>query len=198
MATVLTMQQMAGWLHGVFVVDWLFVFPLCGFSLSLFCNRCQASPRPIARHTISRWRLCLGGRTLSSPFTTNSCYKRVKGRSHTVEKRKASHPQKPRRSQVRGNRYPLELLLAPGHGRVPVASGVRLTSQSQTRQVCDWSSYKRVKARSHTVEIRMRLESIGKAHILPAQPCIEGCHANLSSTGNTIKPRWNPLSNCNG
>ena len=22
----------------VFVVDWLFVFPLCGFSLSLFCN----------------------------------------------------------------------------------------------------------------------------------------------------------------
>ena len=29
---------MAGWLHGVFVVDWLFVFPLCGFSLSLFCN----------------------------------------------------------------------------------------------------------------------------------------------------------------
>ena len=29
---------MAGWLHGAFVVDWLFVFPLCGFSLSLFCN----------------------------------------------------------------------------------------------------------------------------------------------------------------
>ena len=29
---------MAGWLHGVFVCDWLFVFPLCGFSLSLFCN----------------------------------------------------------------------------------------------------------------------------------------------------------------
>ena len=27
---------MAGWLHGVFVGDWLFVFPLCGFSLSLF------------------------------------------------------------------------------------------------------------------------------------------------------------------
>ena len=32
---------MAGWLHGVFVVDWLFVFPLCGFSLSLFCNYCN-------------------------------------------------------------------------------------------------------------------------------------------------------------
>ena len=32
---------MAGWLHGVFVVDWLFVFPLCGFSLSLFCNYSQ-------------------------------------------------------------------------------------------------------------------------------------------------------------
>ena len=29
---------MAGWLHGVFVGDWLFVFPLCGFSQSLFCN----------------------------------------------------------------------------------------------------------------------------------------------------------------
>ena len=29
---------MAGWLHGGFVDDWLFVFPLCGFSLSLFCN----------------------------------------------------------------------------------------------------------------------------------------------------------------
>ena len=25
-------------MHGVFVGDWLFVFPLCGFSLSLFCN----------------------------------------------------------------------------------------------------------------------------------------------------------------
>ena len=29
---------MAGWLHGVFVGESLFVFPLCGFSLSLFCN----------------------------------------------------------------------------------------------------------------------------------------------------------------
>ena len=29
---------MAGWLHGVFEGEWLFVFPLCGFSLSLFCN----------------------------------------------------------------------------------------------------------------------------------------------------------------
>ena len=29
---------MAGWLHGVFVGELLFVFPLCGFSLSLFCN----------------------------------------------------------------------------------------------------------------------------------------------------------------
>ena len=28
---------MAGWLHGVFLGDWLSVFPLCGFSLSLFC-----------------------------------------------------------------------------------------------------------------------------------------------------------------
>ena len=29
---------MAGWLHGVCVGGCLFVFPLCGFSLSLFCN----------------------------------------------------------------------------------------------------------------------------------------------------------------
>ena len=29
---------MAGWLHGVSVGEWLFVCPLCGFSLSLFCN----------------------------------------------------------------------------------------------------------------------------------------------------------------
>ena len=29
---------MAGWLHGVFVGEWLFVFPLCGCSISLFCN----------------------------------------------------------------------------------------------------------------------------------------------------------------
>ena len=40
---------MAGWLHGVFVGDWLFVFPLCGFSLSLFCNYFN-----IAAHTSSR------------------------------------------------------------------------------------------------------------------------------------------------
>ena len=32
------MAAMAGWLHGVFVGEWLFVSPLCGFSLSLFCN----------------------------------------------------------------------------------------------------------------------------------------------------------------
>ena len=35
---------MAGWLHGVFVGDWLFVFPLCGFSLSLFCNSFLGKP----------------------------------------------------------------------------------------------------------------------------------------------------------
>ena len=36
---------MAGWLHGVFVGEWLFVFPLCGFSLSLFCNYMHHGPR---------------------------------------------------------------------------------------------------------------------------------------------------------
>ena len=39
---------LAGWLHGVFVGDWLFVFPLCGFSLSLFCN-CSGSRAPPVR-----------------------------------------------------------------------------------------------------------------------------------------------------
>ena len=38
---------MAGWLHGVFVGDWLFVFPLCGFSLSLFCNYFQTGPHAL-------------------------------------------------------------------------------------------------------------------------------------------------------
>ena len=32
-------------LHGVFVGEWLFVFPLCGFSLSLFRNYyCMCMP----------------------------------------------------------------------------------------------------------------------------------------------------------
>ena len=35
---------MACWLHGVFVGEWLFVFPLCGFSLSLFCNYSKIPP----------------------------------------------------------------------------------------------------------------------------------------------------------
>ena len=34
---------MAGWLHGVFVGEWLFVFPLCGFSLSLLCFYVETS-----------------------------------------------------------------------------------------------------------------------------------------------------------
>ena len=33
-----TKRPHTGWLYGVFVGEWLFVFPLCGFSLSLFCN----------------------------------------------------------------------------------------------------------------------------------------------------------------
>ena len=44
---------MAGWLHGVFVGEWHFVFPLCGFSLSLFCNyRGQASTRTTIQDTV--------------------------------------------------------------------------------------------------------------------------------------------------
>ena len=38
---------MAGCLHGVFVGEWLFVFPLCGFSLSLFCNYGLRNGAPI-------------------------------------------------------------------------------------------------------------------------------------------------------
>ena len=53
---------MAGWLHGVFVGDWLFVFPLCGFSLSLFCNyslrhsvSCRLLPRRGTLASSIRW-----------------------------------------------------------------------------------------------------------------------------------------------
>ena len=41
--------SMAGWLHGVFVGEWLFVFPLCGFSLSLFVTT-NAAPIPWPSH----------------------------------------------------------------------------------------------------------------------------------------------------
>ena len=48
---------MAGWLHGVFVGDWLFVFPLCGFSLSLFCNYlCKLQSEAACSHRISQRR----------------------------------------------------------------------------------------------------------------------------------------------
>ena len=55
---------MAGWLHGVFVGEWIFVFPLCGFSLSLFCNYQQfnaVTPTPPAHRSHSCMRaLALG------------------------------------------------------------------------------------------------------------------------------------------
>ena len=45
---------MAGWLHGVFVGEWLFVFPLCGFSLSLFCNyRLNAQVAQVSHYIIT-------------------------------------------------------------------------------------------------------------------------------------------------
>ena len=43
---------MAGWLHGVSVGDWLFVFPLCGFSLSLFCNYRLPTMHLLLRHPV--------------------------------------------------------------------------------------------------------------------------------------------------
>ena len=54
---------MAGWLHGVFVSDWLFVFTLCGFSLSLFCNydSAHAHTIPCNQPTVNRQRPCVTG-----------------------------------------------------------------------------------------------------------------------------------------
>ena len=49
---------MAGWLHGVFVGDWLFVFPLCGFSLLLFCNYYIILAVP---GLLCLWRGCIVG-----------------------------------------------------------------------------------------------------------------------------------------
>ena len=40
-------------------------------------------------------RCCAPTHGYQAPADTDTSYKRVKGRSHTVEKRKASHPQKP-------------------------------------------------------------------------------------------------------
>ena len=36
--TIFCLCWMAGWFHGACVGGCFFVFPLCGFSLSLFCN----------------------------------------------------------------------------------------------------------------------------------------------------------------
>ena len=148
---------MAGWLHGVCVGECVFVFPLCGFSLSLFCNYLSRTFHPLDRNlstpetstlctlyhhcsvagvvcvvlrhappahwvaftesavTLALLDLCSPGRVHSHGCVPGCCtssrphsgrptawytrhassYKRVKGRSHTVEKRKAIHPQKP-------------------------------------------------------------------------------------------------------
>ena len=40
---------MAGWLHGVCVGECFSVFPLCGFSLSIFCNYCTRVGLVISR-----------------------------------------------------------------------------------------------------------------------------------------------------
>ena len=49
---------MAGWLHGVFVGEWLFVFPLCGFSLSLFFNYFRFRPHAGFQDVVSTpWHL---------------------------------------------------------------------------------------------------------------------------------------------
>ena len=49
---------MTGWLHGVCVGECFFVFPLCGFSLSLFCNYSQPSISGEKRHITASQRSC--------------------------------------------------------------------------------------------------------------------------------------------
>ena len=86
---------MAGWLHGVFVGEWLFVFPLCGFSLSLFCNYICVCVYMYAGECEARGLLCLCMHDGGTPATfgsyqimkARSSGKRVKGRSYTAEER---------------------------------------------------------------------------------------------------------------
>ena len=65
---------MDGWLHGVFVGELLFVFPLCGFSLSLFCNHyrsrrihasCSGARCPL--DTAQREQSCVRGHDTVQP-----------------------------------------------------------------------------------------------------------------------------------
>ena len=73
---------MAGWLHGVFAGEWLFVFPLCGFSLSLFCNYLYEVGfplrlvRPLARVVLEPYLLVAVGAwacaCVKSPLTPRS------------------------------------------------------------------------------------------------------------------------------
>ena len=74
---VATDKCSAGWLHGVFVGEWLFVFPLCGFSLSLFCNyKCSApldielSPR---RTSSQKQRMARSGAFNDVEWSSQSC-----------------------------------------------------------------------------------------------------------------------------
>ena len=86
----------------------------CSFSLSLFCNYAarefQSCVFRIYLSFFCRHRLYAGSSSAlistsvkneqARDYPRNACpvncsYKRVTGRSHTVEKRKASHPQKP-------------------------------------------------------------------------------------------------------
>ena len=46
---------MAGWLHGVCVGECFFVFPLCGCSLSLFCNYIPSYTGPTTHHSRIHW-----------------------------------------------------------------------------------------------------------------------------------------------
>ena len=58
---------MAAWLHGVCVGACLFVCPLCGFSLSLFCNY---QGRGGGMHTIVRMHTTVRMHTIVRMHTT--------------------------------------------------------------------------------------------------------------------------------
>ena len=85
---------MAGWLHGVCVGACRFVSPLCGFSLSLFCNyRGQASPRQY-NACVNRKKQCRSNE--SKPYSN------------------ATHPRKGQNTPTIG--HPLSLLCNYAYG----------------------------------------------------------------------------------
>ena len=67
---------MAGWLHGVFVGEWLFVFPLCGFSLSLFCNYVSGARVDLCSLCAPCAHACARGRPNAITIVAHACVTR--------------------------------------------------------------------------------------------------------------------------